>query len=224
MEQQTEQQEKRLEELNQLRESSKTVGAFTKTVERRRWIDLCKSTVSILEELDVPSSLQNLSNQLEQMGRLDTAEQQTQLWNILMDILDQCASGLEHEALTVQRFSELLRLMILSYDVAGIPQSLDHVTVGTVDRMRPAQPKVVFVIGAVQGEFPAVPSSRGVFSDLERQSLIQLGLPLSDTAQEAAIEEQFWRILRLLALPQIVCHLASCRAYRGSKSSFCYCK
>ncbi len=41
-----------------------------------------------------------------------------------------------------------------------------------------------------KGEFPAVPSSRGVFSDLERQSLIQLGLPLSDTAQEAAIEEQ----------------------------------
>ena len=81
--------------------------------------------------------------------------------------------------------------MILSYDIAGIPQSLDHVTVGTVDRMRPAQPKVVFVIGAVQGEFPAVPSSRGVFSDLERQSLIQLGLPLSDTVQQAALEEQF---------------------------------
>lgn len=51
-----------------------------------------------------------------------------QLWNILM-IFWINASGLEHEALTVQRFAELLRLMILSYDVVGIPQSLDHVTV-----------------------------------------------------------------------------------------------
>ena len=103
-----------------------------------------------LEELETPSALQALSDKLEKMGRPDTARQQVQLWNILMEILDQCASGLAEEVLTVQRFAELLRQMILSCDVAGIPQSLDHVTVGTADRMRPAQPKVVFVIGAVQ--------------------------------------------------------------------------
>ena len=146
-----------MEELNQLRERAvKPLVRLQKRLKDGDGLIYAKALYQFLEELDVPSSLQNLSNQLEQMGRLDTAEQQTQLWNILMDILDQCASGLEHEALTVQRFAELLRLMILSYDVVGIPQSLDHVTVGTADRMRPAQPKVVFVIGTVQGEFPAV--------------------------------------------------------------------
>ena len=61
VERQTEQQEKRLEELNQLRgESSKTVGASAKN----GWKDgdgliYAKALYQFLEELDVPSSLQN---------------------------------------------------------------------------------------------------------------------------------------------------------------------
>ncbi len=192
VERQTEAQQKQLAELNRLREKAvKPLVRLQKRLKDGSGQVCAKALYQFLEEMETPSALQALSDKLEKMGRPDTARQQVQLWNILMEILDQCASGLAEEVLTVQRFAELLRLMILSCDVAGIPQSLDHVTVGTADRMRPAQPKVVFVIGAVQGEFPAVPNSGGIFSDPERQSLIAMGLPLSDTAAEAAIEERY---------------------------------
>ena len=83
VEQQTEQQEKRLEELNQLRERAvKPLVHLEKRLKDGDGLAYAKALYQFLEELDVSSSLQNLSNQLEQMGRLDTAEQQTQLWNI----------------------------------------------------------------------------------------------------------------------------------------------
>ncbi len=81
--------------------------------------------------------------------------------------------------------------MILSYDVVGIPQSLDHVT---VEYRRPYAPcttkSCICHWYSTKVNFLLYRAAEGVFSDLERQSLIRVGLPLSDTAQEAAIEEQ----------------------------------
>jgi len=192
VEQQTSEQQKRLKEINQLRERAvKPLLTLQKRIQEGNGFIFAKAIYQLLEDLKVSVSLQKLSHQLEQLGCLEEAEQQARLWNILMEILDQCASVLEREVLTVQRFAELLRLMILSYDVAGIPQTLDHVTIGTADRMRPAQPKVVFVIGAVQGEFPAVPTSGSIFSETERRTFVDLGISLSDTVEERVIEEQY---------------------------------
>ncbi len=75
--------------------------------------------------------------------------------------------------------------------MASIPQGLDEVTVGDANRIRAEEPKVVFVIGAVQGEFPMTPGGDCVFSDSERRELIRLGLPLNDTMEGVALQERF---------------------------------
>ena len=189
---QTERQVERLAQINVLRNRViQPLLQLQRRVQNGTGVDFAKALYQFLEAVEAESSLRKLQEKLEQMGQSAAAAQQVQLWNILMDILDQCANGLEKEILTVPRFAELLRLMMLSYDVAGIPQSLDHVMIGTAERMRPAQPKVMFVIGAVQGRFPAAPQFGGIFSCLERQALLDLGLELSGTAEEKAIEEQY---------------------------------
>ena len=45
--------------------------------------------------------------------------------------------------------------------------------------------------GRCWDSFPKRPSSGGVFSEEERKTLIQLGLPLSDSLEDKALEEQF---------------------------------
>ena len=50
--------------------------------------------------------------------------------------------------------AELLRLVILANDIASIPEGLDEVTGRAADRIRAEEPKVVFLLGAAQGDFP----------------------------------------------------------------------
>lgn len=49
----------------------------------------------------------------------------------------------------------------------------------------------MFLIGAVEGEFPRVPVASGIFTDVQRKQLIELGLPLYDAIEGLAINERF---------------------------------
>lgn len=60
--------------------------------------------------------------------------------------------------------------MIDSGDISFIPRGLDEVIIGSVDKIRVSEPKVVFLVGAVEGEFPRTPVQAGIFSDVERKN------------------------------------------------------
>ncbi|HEX2986030.1 MAG TPA: PD-(D/E)XK nuclease family protein [Caproiciproducens sp.] len=145
----------------------------------------------LLEAVGAPAHLKALAHRLADCGRPDIADRQLRLWDLLMNILDQTALVLREKHVGINRYAELLRLVILANNIASIPQGLDEVTVGTADRIRTNEPKVVFLIGAVQGEFPLAPGGNCVFSDSERRELIQLGLPLNDMMEGVAARERF---------------------------------
>jgi ATP-dependent helicase/nuclease subunit B len=66
------------------------------------------------------------------------------------------------------------------------------VLVGKVDRIRPVNLRAVFVIGAVEGEFPAQLGPTGIFSDAERQQLIDAGTGVTaPTLTRMALESFF---------------------------------
>ncbi len=132
--------------------------------------------------------------QIEQdrmQGRHNDARERARVWDILMGILDSFASVLGAQTLTARRALELLRLAANAYDMASIPQTLDQVLVGSAERIRSGSPKAAFIIGANEGVFPLVPQGRGLLSDREREALIELGLSLSGTRENKAVEERF---------------------------------
>lgn len=188
----TEHQTQQLDEINKLREKvMMPLEKFAQSIANANGEGMAKAIYILLTDIDVPTHLKELYHSLKKSGQTELAEQQLRLWDLLMNILDQTALVLNNTYLPHARYAELLRLVILAGSIASIPQGLDEVTVGAADRMRPAEPKVVFLIGAVQGEFPLTPSSNGVFSDDERSTLVALGLPLSSTLEDTAIEECF---------------------------------
>ena len=133
------------------------------------------------------------------------ADAQGQVWNALMNILDQLADILGDTSVSFKDFTELFTLMIGLCDIGKIPQGMDEAVFGTADRIRTANPKVVFVLGANDGVFPLMPVSGGVFTDNERKLLMDMQLPLSGDREETAISEQF------LAYAAVTC--ASQRLY-----------
>ena len=60
---------------------------------------------------------------------------------------------------------------------------------GSADRIQPARPSYIFILGANQGVFPRSPQASGVFAVSEIGKLIKLGIEIPDCSLFSAVEE-----------------------------------
>ena len=151
-------------------------------------LDISKAVYELMVEFGVPEFLKN---DIEENELDEFSNEEVRLWELLMDILDKMYLSIGERAVTVRRYYELLKMLIRSYEISKIPQTLDQVLVGTANSVRLSSPYAVFVIGAVNGEFPHNPVSGGVFNDAERRSLISMELPVYDAVAELFLQEKF---------------------------------
>lgn len=181
-----------LEQLNNLRcRVTEPLERFSRSLQNADGQEAAQAVYRLLTDFGVEETLPALCRNLRESGQGEAADRQLRLWDVLMNILDQTAMVLKGRRLDPERYAQLLRLVMQAGEISNIPQQVDEITIGTADRMRPAEPKVVFLLGAVLGEFPLTPTPGGVFSEEERRALVELGLPLSGSLEEQALEEQF---------------------------------
>lgn len=181
-----------LKKINALRRSA--VGPLFRLEKNTEQADgerMAAAVYGLLRDAGAAESLKELAARLSSGGEPALAERELRLWDLLMGILDQTALVLGDRPVSRARYADLLHLVIRSGRIASIPQGLDEVTVGAANRIRTVEPKVVFLIGASQGEFPLAPGGNCVLSDGERRELIGMGLPLNDTMEGVAVQERF---------------------------------
>ena len=149
--------------------------------------DMAAAVYNLIDSAGVAECIERM---LPKLSPAD-ADVQGQVWNALMNILDQLADILSDTTISFREFSELFTLMVGVCNVGRIPQGMDEVVFGTADRIRTSNPKVVFVLGANDGVFPLMPVQNGVFTDNERKLLIDMNLPISGDSEQNAVSEQF---------------------------------
>lgn len=152
---------------------------------------------ALLLELDAPGNLARAAGEMEPEKAKSFLEEEAALWDEVMALLDIFGSVIGERALPLQRLIELFRLGVGTIDVGRIPQTLDQVILGMADRIRPDAPKATYVIGATEGEFPLQYSGGGVFTDAERQALIEGGLEIAEGAQVRAVREKYYAYFAL---------------------------
>lgn len=126
-------------------------------------------------------------------------QQNHEAWDLLMDLLDTMATVLRGHVLPTDQLIELFRLGIGTCDFGSIPNTLDQVTIGTADRIRPNEPKVVFVLGMNQGEFPPQLQEQPFFTDGEREKLLESGIQIGPTVLRQNDYEQLYLYSALTA-------------------------
>jgi ATP-dependent helicase/nuclease subunit B len=186
-----EEEQAALTRLNEMR--AQISAAFTplRTHTRRgTGADMAKAVYEFLCATHADEHLTGAAADWDHDGEPDTAQEQLRLWKLLMGLLDQTALVLQQE-LDGKRYARLLEMAIRSAKLGELPQSLDEVTVGGADRTRPANPKVVFLAGAVQGVFPASAGAGGLFTEHERRMLLMQDIEIAKPAEEQTVEERF---------------------------------
>ena len=143
------------------------------------------------QAVGVEETLPAYCQALEEEGEESLSALQLRVWDLLLELLDQMRAILGEKRVSRERYGRLLREVVEAEDVSEIPQTVDQVIFGTAEQVRQSSPRAAFLIGAVQGEFPLVPKSSGVFSDAERRELIALDLPLGDPLEQKTMEERY---------------------------------
>ena len=137
-----------------------------------------------LEDIDLPTRLAQRADSLDSRGERTAAAQYRQLWDILVDGLEQCALLLEDTDLELDEFSRLFSMVLSQYDVGAIPVSLDAVTVADAPRLAHREAKALFLLGADSDSIPDRASSPGLFSDHDRDALAAMEVELAPRQED----------------------------------------
>lgn len=181
-----------LRALNALRTRvTEPLQRFSGALRAGNGVSVSAAVYTLLTDFELDRTLPEFCRALENAGHPELAAEQIRIWDLLMAVLDQMAGVLGAQPVTGEKYGRLLKEIVGGEDVSDIPQSMDCITFGTADRIRQSAPRAVFLLGAVQGEFPMIPAQGGVFSDAERRRLLALELPLSDALEDRMLEEEF---------------------------------
>jgi ATP-dependent helicase/nuclease subunit B len=123
---------------------------------------ICTALYDFLCTLAVPARIERMVERFRQNGQLDLANEYGQVWNIMMDVLDQTVEVMGEESFGLQRFTDILKIGLAEYQVGLIPASLDQVLVGSVERSRSHEIKALFIL-APMTVFFLPPSWKRVF-------------------------------------------------------------
>lgn len=178
----------RLERINEIRE--RLCGLIIPLRMALRTEKAAKMTAAVYQLVESSGAAICLERLSEGLSHTDAAEL-PQLWDLLIAVLEQLHAILGIGTCSADDFIAYITLMIKRADVGHIPHGLDEITFGGADRLRVNAPRAVFVVGALEGEFPAIPGSAGVFTDDERRRLREeLGVQVADTADARMLEER----------------------------------
>ncbi len=186
-------QEKRLTALNSVR--LKLISPLLRLKERIKDCDGRQFASAIFQYLTDCNAVQNLIESAECMPKEEQKhflDRGTQVWDAIIGLLDAFGGALNGVYIPLARLIDLFRMSISTADIGTLPQTLDQVIVGTADRIRPNEPKAVFIIGLNEGEFPRWSEPSGIFSVTERTVLCNHGIDLLRSPEQTALFEKYY--------------------------------
>lgn len=189
-----EQNEKEIiEKVNRLREKivEPLTAFFNKVSGRKRVKDICTALYEFLVSVAIHEKIEELIRHFKEEGELDAANQYSQVWDIVIDVLDQMVEVIGDDLISLDRFAKIISIGFDEYKVGLIPPALDQVLVSSIDRMKSHNAKALFIIGINDGVFPAAITDEGILTDGERESLKAVGIELDHDTRTKVFEEQF---------------------------------
>lgn len=177
---------------------------------------ISKAVYDTLMSLKINYNVRTVCDAYLKRGDSENADFIMQSWDSVMQLLDNMVRCYSDDSVTVEEYINMLELSFASCSIGSIPRTLDEVACGSADRIRPARPKVVFVIGMNLGEFPQIAPDNGILLRNERIDLCKNGIEISDRFEKYVIDENYLVYSALCCASEKVYVLRNNKNYDGS--------
>lgn len=152
----------------------------------------CSSLYAFLEKLQVEKQLLEKEEAFLAAGDGAAAKEYHQIFRVIMQLLEKYVELLGDEKVSLEEFSELLDAGFAEVKVGIIPPGSDRVVVGDMERTRLKDVKVLFLLGANEGNIPKSLTGGGILSQMEREFLEEQDAVLAPTAKEQVYLQKFY--------------------------------
>lgn len=151
---------------------------------------ICAHLYDHIVECNAEKNTARLMGELIDCNKDYEAAELKRLWGCLIDILDSIYDTLGDKEISFSETARIIRSMIGRIKYSVPPQTLDAVTAASARMARLDSPRVVFVMGANDGDFPNQISLHGLFSEADRSKLAENGIELSTPLAELIASER----------------------------------
>ena len=193
----TERAEETMERLNRIRQQFADTVEILHMAPRAKAGEYVDHLYDFLEQNQVQQKLLNYQQRFEQEGDLAKAREYAQIYRLVMDLLDQIYELMGEEEISLQEFADILEAGFGEITVGTIPQNVDRIVVGDMERTRLKQVKVLFFLGVNDGNIPKNASKGGIISDMDREFLIESGTEMAPSPRQQMYIQRLYLYLNM---------------------------
>ncbi|WP_424766710.1 helicase-exonuclease AddAB subunit AddB [Paenibacillus sp. sgz302251] len=152
---------------------------------------MCEALYRLLDESDSADRLERWSRQDIAAGNTQRARSHRQLWDSVMQLLDQLVELAGKQTVSPELFAGMVEAGLDSLKLAAVPPALDQVLIGSIDRTRSGHIQVCYVLGANDGVMPMRVKEDGILTEPERERLAEDGLVMAPGVRRRLLDERF---------------------------------
>ncbi|MBF8982559.1 helicase-exonuclease AddAB subunit AddB [Lutibacter sp. B2] len=186
-------EDKNIDQLNKSREMIiEPIKKLEQKIKGKNTVEkITKALYEYLQEIEVDQQLEKWIEDLRQKGEFEYVNENTQIWNIVMEVFDQMVEIIGHQEITLKEYIKVLDTGFASIEIGIIPTTIDQVLVGNIQRSRSHDVKALFIVGVNDGILPSGKEEEGILSEEERIYMKEKEINLSYDSERKSYEEKF---------------------------------
>lgn len=156
-----------------------------------------KELYEFLIRVDAQARVFSLSESFGETGDVVREKQYSQIYQKVIDLLDQIHDLTGGERISARDYLELLEAGLSQIRLGTIPQRVDRVLVGDIERTRLTQIRHLFIAGVNEGNIPRSASRGGILSDMDREFLAAGGTVLAPTPRQQMFIQRLYLYMNM---------------------------
>ena len=159
-----------------------------------KWLE---QIFAILDNGKAYDKMEEMAEELRYEGLIGEAMEYEGVYNKVVELFDALCDLMGDEDYSVKELSDILKVGFSEIRLGVLPQKVDSLLVGDMQRSRLKEIKELFILGVNDGNIPKSSSSGGLLSVPDKEELKDADCKLSPTSAELAFIEQLYIYLNL---------------------------
>ncbi|MCR4635881.1 MAG: exodeoxyribonuclease V subunit gamma [Butyrivibrio sp.] len=161
-----------LDEMNRMRQELVDMISPIMDNHKKTVLELSKGLYEFIQKGNAGAKLLRYAERFAIEGDVVKADEYSQIYGKIMELLDQVTLLLGDEKISLKEYMEILDAGFGEIEVGTIPQNVDTVRVGDIERSRLSNIKYLLFLGVNDTNIPKHASEGGILSDIDRQFLM----------------------------------------------------
>ncbi|UCC96778.1 MAG: exodeoxyribonuclease V subunit gamma [Phycisphaerales bacterium] len=153
--------------------------------------EFTRAVFEFFDELGVRRTMARWIREADERKDRATADEHQQFYARFLDVFDELTEVFAGHRLTADDYVAVLNSAFSQLTLAFIPPTLDQVLVGSIERSRHPDLKVVFLVGATQRQFPTPIVPDSILTNDDRVAAESTDFPLAPTSSQTLAERQY---------------------------------